>query len=126
MQIRLCVFLIIISGSLALAESKGYCPAPPPVSALEKASMLPAGTDKITVPVLTVISDSGYVCSAQVSQKVDKELGLQAVSAVRKRHFAPAKKNGRGVPVVIIVAVNFKRDKGGKLILASDIAAPKP
>lgn len=125
MRIRVCALLLVVSGSLALAENKGYCPAPPPISTQKKADLLPADKDAITVPVVTVISDTGYVCSAQVSPNVEKKLGELAVSAVRTWHFKPAKKDGRPVPVVVTVVINFKLDKDGKPILASDSVVTK-
>jgi hypothetical protein len=44
---------------------------------------------------------------------------LDAENAVRQRHFAPAKKDGRSVPVVVTVEVPYERDKGENVIISS-------
>lgn len=128
MTIRAGVLLIaVILGSFAFAENKGFCPSHQPVPVSNKATSLPSDADhanSAAVTVLTMVSDTGYVCSTQVLQGIEKEVDTQAVSAVRKQHFAPAKKDGRGVPVLITVTVNFTRDKDGKLTLTSSVPTP--
>jgi TonB family protein len=128
MTIRFGVLLIaVILGSFAFAENKGFCPSHPSVSVPTKATSLPSDTDNassVSVTVLTVVSDTGYVCSTQVLQGIEKEVDAQAVSVIRKQHFAPAKHDGHAVPVLITVTVNFTRDKDGKLTLTS--SAPTP
>ncbi len=121
--IRVSALLASLSlGGFAAADKKGYCPPPLPPSALAALSRAPAAnstdnTNLVTVSVLTVVSDTGYVCSAEVLHGVQKEANVEAVNVVRKQHFTPAKKDGRPVPFVIGVAVNFLRGKDGKLVL---------
>jgi TonB family protein len=75
-----------------------------------------------TIAILAVVSDTGYLCSAEVIRGIDKKSDAAAVKALRDWHFAPAKKGGRPVPVVVTVEVRFQRDKHGKIVLD----APKP
>jgi hypothetical protein len=70
----------------------------------------PASTDPNkkyfgTVTFLAVISDKGYVCSAEVLRGLNKELNKKTVKAVQGRHFDPWQKNGRAVPVVVSLDV---------------------
>ena len=57
---------------------------------------------------MAVISDTGYVCSAQVAASDDKLLNDEAVETVRKWHFDPAMRDGKPVAVAITVEVNFR------------------
>lgn len=119
------IYVLLASLTLfgfAVAEDKGSCPSPPPRSAFAAPNKATAPLDSadknsVTVTVLTVVSDTGYVCSAQVLHGVEKDADLEAVNSVRKSHFNPAMKNGRAVPVVVTVAVKFLRNKDGKLVL---------
>ncbi len=99
----------------SLAENKGSCPPAPPVERHRPTSKAQESTDTITL--LVVLSDAGYVCSAQVIHAPDKKSGVDAVSTVRQWHFEPAKKDGRRVPVLITVEVKYERDKDGNIIL---------
>ena len=115
------IVAIWLSG-YAYPENKGFCPPAPSSSAFrngKKPSAPSAKSDSnsVTVTVLTVVSDTGYVCSAQVLNGVEKDIDKQAIQAVRTWHFEPAKKDGRGVPVIIAVEVNFTRDSEGNLVL---------
>ena len=70
------------------------------------------------------MSDTGYVCSAKVIDGIDKKSDADAENAVRHWNFAPAKKDGRPVPVVVTVQVRYERDKDGNVILSSHQPTP--
>jgi len=73
---------------------------------------------------MAVISDRGYVCDAQVMIGLDKETDKKAVQEVRGWHFQPAPKDGRPVPVVVTLELNYWRRKNGELV--SFPASPTP
>lgn len=111
----LTLFVIVAACAVACrAQSKGICPPSP---ALKPRTHDHKRSDKITLEVL--LSDTGYVCDATVSKGIDKKFDADAESAVRQWHFEPAKKDGRPVPVVINVEVQYKRDANGNLVLSS-------
>lgn len=64
-----------------------------------------------------VVRDTGYVCSAKVIDGIDKKSDTDAEKAVQQWHFVPAKKDGRPVPVVVIVKVKYERDMDGNIVL---------
>lgn len=115
-------WLIIVSSCAvaSLAENKGSCPPSPPVARHRTNGSDQSG--KITLQA--VVSDTGYVCSAKVIEGIDKKSDADAENAVRQWHFAPAKKDGRPVPVVISVEVHYERDKDGNVILSSHQPTP--
>ncbi len=119
MRIFLTSIVLMVSfTALSLGQNKGLCPPAPAASALN-AKNTPSprrATDakSIAVTVLTVVSDTGYVCDARVLNGVEKDIDKEAVETVRSWHFKPARKDGRDVPVVITVKVNFEKDKDGK------------
>lgn len=91
----------------SLAENKGTCPPSPPV---ERHRI--SGSDQSgNITLQAVVSDTGYVCSAKVIDGIDKKSDAEAEKAVRQWHFAPAKKDGHPVPVVVKVEVHYERDK---------------
>ena len=115
---------LIVVASLAVAsaaENKGICPPSPPVERHRTISTAQA-SGKITLQA--VVSDMGYVCSATVIDGIDKKSDADAEKAVRQWHFAPAKKDGRPVPVVVTVEVHYERDKDGNVILSSQKPTP--
>jgi len=113
--------IIVASCAVAsLAENKGSCPPSPPVARHRTNGSDQSG--KITLQA--VISDTGYVCSAKVIEGIDKKSNADVENAVRQWHFAPAKKDGRPVPVVISVEVHYERDKDGNVILSSHQPTP--
>ena len=58
--------------------------------------------------VLTmVIKTNGHADHIQVQQSLDKGLDANAVSAIKKWSFEPAKKDGKLVPVNATIEVNF-------------------
>jgi hypothetical protein len=123
MGTRLVALLMVVStGVLAAADSKGSCPPTPPkpkaVATKASAPQTPPTPDAQyagTVMLMAVISDKGYVCDAQVIRGLDKETDEKSAGAVRQWHFQPARKDGHAVPVVVIVEVNYWR-KDGELV----------
>ena len=69
-----------------------------------------------TVTVLTVVSDTGYVCSARITHGIDKELDKKTEMMVKEWHFDPARKNGKGVPVIVSLDVNYWTTSKGEII----------
>jgi TonB family protein len=116
--------------TVSLAEDKGRCPTTPPSAAVDSAKKLAQATattnsdgERVgTVTVLTVVSDTGYVCSAKVIQGLAKKVDDEAVDTVRKWRFRPAIKNGARVPVVVNIQLTYRIDKNGNVITES----PKP
>jgi Gram-negative bacterial TonB protein C-terminal len=118
----LLMFFVIVASCVvaSAAEDKGTCPSAPPVETHRTKSGDRSG--KITLQ--TVVSDTGYVCSAKVIEGIDKKSDADAENAVRLWHFAPAKKNGHAVPVVLAVEIRYERDKDGNVILSSHQPTP--
>jgi TonB family protein len=114
--------IIVLAAKVALGEDKGSCPPLPPPSAFptpkKPAPPLdsPERTYVGTVTLIAVVSDTGYVCGAKVIRGIDKRIDADAISTLRKWHYDPIRKNGRGVPVVITVDLNWWRDKQGQLV----------
>ena len=75
--------------------------------------------------MLTVISDTGHVCSAQVLQGVDIKTDADVVKTVRSWNFEPARRDGRAVPTVVTLEVKYLRDKAGHLVY-EPTDGPKP
>ena len=71
---------------------------------------------------MAVISDKGYVCSVQLLQGLDKATDRKAIQAVRQWHLNAAQKDGRPVPVVVDIRVDFWRNANGELVQS----APNP
>src|ERR1022692_75737 len=94
-----CLIIVALCVVTSLAENRGTCPPSPPVERHRTNSSDQSG--KITVQV--VVSDTGYVCSAKVIDGIDKKSDADAETVVRQWHFAPAKKDGRSVSVVVAV-----------------------
>ena len=114
-QVCICLIIVASCAVASLAENKGTCPPSPPVERHRTNASDQSG--KITVQA--VVSETGYVCSAKVINSIDKKTDADAENAVRQRHFAPAKKDGRPVPVVVTVEVQYERDKDGNIILSA-------
>jgi hypothetical protein len=98
-----------------LAEDRGFCPPAPPPSAAPKAVSPTANKNSITL--LTVVSDKGYVCSAEVIHGLDKTTNADAVKVVRTWRFTPGNKDGHAVPTEITVRINYHRDDQGNIVL---------
>jgi TonB family protein len=106
--------MFVTTGFLVAADSKGFCPPTPakPKVVSTKTSVPPTPPTPDaqyvgTVMLMAVISDKGYVCNTQVIRGVDKEIDKTAAGAVRQWHFQPARKDGRAIPVVVTVEVNY-------------------
>jgi len=123
-MIRLMSALIAV---LALAftccaESKGFCPPAPPLSAsaADKAAPSVSATadkkDSGTVTLLAVISDKGYICSVRVLRGLDKETNKKFERSARGWHFEPARKDGRAVPVVVTIDVKYRMTSDGQVV----------
>ena len=127
-----CLFLLLLllsSTFSAARDDKGLCPSPSRISKEARAGLNP--TPNQTPPeagakfagsvfVLLIISDTGYVCSAQLIQGFDKEADKRALEGTRKWRFDPSTKNGHPVAVEVRVEVSFWRNAKGELI--SDVA----
>src|SRR5690242_10989223 len=92
----------------ASAESKGFCPPTPakpnvPPTKTSAPQNLPSLDAQYagSVLLMAVISDKGFVCSAQVIRGLDKQIDKKAVQTVRQWHFQPARKDGHAVRVVV-------------------------
>ena len=114
--------------TLLFADDKGTCPPAPPAPAFDSAKKLAQGTptnaqgQRIgTVTLLTVISDTGHVCSAQVIQGIEKKIDAGAVKAVLQWKFHPAIKNGHRVPTVANIQIHYRLDKDGNVISDPDV-----
>ena len=66
---------------------------------------------------MVVVSDKGFACSVQLLRGIDKETDADALAAVKNWTLKPATKDGRPVPVVVTVEVNYMM-KDGKLVRA--------
>src|SRR5271167_1536789 len=115
-----CLIVVASCAVASLAENKGTCPPSPPVERHRTNGSDQSG--KITLQAL--VSDTGYVCSANVIDGIDKKSDADAENAVRQWHFAPAKKDGRPVPVMITVEVHYERDMDGNVTLSSHQPTP--
>ena len=113
----LCVITAVLCSVPSVAENKGTCPPAPPVGKHRATSN--ADESNGTITVLAVVSDRGYVCTAQVIRGIDKKSNAEAEKTVRQWRFTPAKKDGHPVPVVVKVPVNYERDKNGNVIISS-------
>ena len=103
-------------------KGKGFCPPPPPKVEMTqpkkdvaKPADCPGKTFVGSIAFATVISDTGFVCSAQVVRGVDSTVDAEALNAFRKLHFDAAKKDGHAVPVTTVIDIDFWRDKDGQL-----------
>src|SRR5579864_712797 len=127
-----CLFLLLFllsSTFCAALDDKGHCPSPIGISKEARANLNPRPTQNPpeagakfagTVFVLLTISDTGYVCSAQLIQGFDKEADKRALEGTRKWRFNPSKKNGHPVAVEMRIQLSFWRNANGELI--SDVA----
>jgi TonB family protein len=114
--------MIALSGVL-VASDKGVCPpAPPKLAASSATSKSKANLEKNqakeSVTLMVVVSDKGSVCSAAVLKGISRETDTDAITAVESWAFKPATKDGRPVPVVVTVQVNYEL-VDGKLVRAS-------
>ena len=105
------------------ADTKGFCPKAPPKPKVVKSSSVPKHAPPTpdaqfagTVSLFAVISDKGYVCSVELLHGFDKNADQQALKQVRQTHFTPARKDGRPVPVVVTLQLDFWRTPDGKLV----------
>jgi Gram-negative bacterial TonB protein C-terminal len=117
-----CLIIVIVASFAvaSLAENKGICPPSPPVETHHTNSRDQSGN----ITLQAAVSDTGYVCSAKVIGGIDKKSDADAERVVREWHFAPAKKDGHPVPVVVAVEVHYERDKDGNNILSSHQPTP--
>jgi TonB family protein len=118
----MCLIAIIFCGIASVAENKGICPPAPTVD--KHPATINSDESNGTISVLAVISDKGYVCTAQVIRGLDKRSNAEAEKTVRQWRFTPAKKDGHAVPVVVTVQVNYERDKNGNVIISSSKPTP--
>ncbi len=126
MKALIIAVVFLMGVLLTRADDKGSCPglAPKPSKAPENHDPAPKppspGAQLTVIPVFVVVSDTGYVCSAEVIGKPDKEVAEKAVEAVKKWKFNPAKKDGRAIPVTVVVRVNFWRNADGEFVHIPD------
>src|ERR1019366_5316735 len=77
-----------------------------------KAPPAPGTASAGTVTLMVVVSDKGFACSVQLLRGIDKETDDDALAAVKNWTFKPATKDGRPVPVVVTVEVNYVMKDG--------------
>jgi Gram-negative bacterial TonB protein C-terminal len=123
MTLKPALVAALTFATICCAQDKGYCPPspPPPTVAAPKKVVPPAPpTPDVTyfgtVTLLTVISDKGYVCSARVLQGINKEIDKKTEKKVREWRLDPARKDGRAVPVVVTIAVNYWATSTGEIV----------
>ena len=119
----------LVIGTMCVAKDKGFCPSAPyaNLTANKKATAPPSSDqDKEyfgTVTLLTVISDKGYVCSTHVLHGISKEINKKTETMVRGWHLNPPRKDGRPVPVLVSIDVNYWTTPSGKIV--SDPPVPQ-
>ncbi len=118
----MCLIAILFCAIASVAENKGTCPPAPTVD--KHPATINSDKSNGRISVLAVISDKGYVCTAQVTRGLDKRSNAEAEKTVRQWRFTPAKKDGHAVPVVVTVQVNYERDKNGNVIISSSKPTP--
>jgi TonB family protein len=123
MRIVLLACLLCLS-SILLAENYGSCPGAPSLEkpkgpAQQHDPPFPQAQHAGDAMLQVVVSDTGYPCSVRVLSGLDKEADEQAVAAVKKWRFAPARKDGKPVPVVIVMQISFWRGNDGTLVMES-------
>jgi hypothetical protein len=128
MKYLMVAILVVVTAfdNAAIAENKGTCPPGPPLSSQKNLAPLYVGATSVTAVVLAVISDTGHVCSARLLQKADKEVATEVTNVIREWHLGPATKDGRGVPIVVRIEVNVRRDWSGKIVVSSTSSSSKP
>jgi hypothetical protein len=116
----LAIALSIAFLTSAAAADKGFCPPTPRTWSLTMPAVpdtdAPDRTFLGTVSVLTVVSDKGYFCSARVIQGLAKKLDADALSKVRTLSFKPVKKNGRTIPAVLQIDIQYWKEKDGQIV----------
>ncbi len=113
-------------------EHKGYCPPMPPKpnviptapTAPEPTAHSPNAQFAGSETLMVVISETGYVCDAQILRGLDKETDDKTMKTVRQWHLKPPVINGHHAPTTAIVNVFYWR-KNGELIQQSD-TTPNP
>ena len=111
-----CIF-VLLQGSLWAGENKGNCPPAPPVS-IHKTKSVPNFKDSGTVELLVVISTTGYVCSAHVVPKINKQIDRKMETALRQQiHFQPAMKDGKAVAVLAVMNTTYHTNSQGEFVI---------
>ena len=118
----LCLIAILFCGSMSIAENKGTCPPAPPEE--KHPATNNSRESNGTISVLAVVSDKGYVCTAQVIRGLDKKSNAEAEKTVRQWRLTPAKKDGHAVPAVVTVQVKYERDKNGNVVIDPSNSTP--
>jgi protein TonB len=62
-----------------------------------------------SVVLEAVVLETGSVGEVRVRQRLDDDLDIQAVDAVKQWTFRPGTKDGQAVPVEVTVEINFTR-----------------
>jgi TonB family protein len=124
-------FRFLITAFLAIATLRasaidhGTCPPGlPPIGSIRENPRIPESPNADvkyagTVYVLTVISDTGYVCSARAVKGPNKELKKRAEDTIRKWQFRPGTKSGHSVATVATVTVTFWMNRQGEIVTPS-------
>ena len=120
-MIHSLVSLILLTTIAACTESKGSCPALPPLM-LKKSLVKPSPSYRPdadaqfagTVWLEIAINAKGYVCTVLLLRGFDKVADERAVSSARGWHLHPFR--GQPVAVRMQVDVNFLRKPNGELI----------
>jgi hypothetical protein len=68
------------------------------------------------VSLLTVVSDTGHFCYARIVRGLSKVADKDALRQVHDWQFHASTKDGKAVPVIVQVDIQYWRDKNGKLV----------
>jgi protein TonB len=114
----------------SVASDKGLCPPAPPKWSASPPTKSKASQEqdegKASVTLMVVVSDKGFVCSAQVLNGINNETDTDAIAAVKTWTFKPATKDGRPVPVVVTVQVNYELANGKFMRAPKEPAEARP
>jgi TonB family protein len=110
MRLALIAFLLTLPSG-AFADNKGLCPSinsgTRPGRPVHRDPPSPEMQHAGDVMVLAVISDTGYVCSVRLLAGFDHEADQQALATSKGWRLHPAMKDGRAVPVQVVLQLTF-------------------
>ena len=95
----------VVCGSILFASAQEA--SAPKLSPPESRKGYEPRTSIRTVVLRVEVDRDGNPVSVSVARSLSKKLDKEAVQAVRKWKFEPAKKDGQTVKVLILVEVNF-------------------
>jgi len=124
-----CIPLLAMA-VLVRADDKGYCPSSSPPQwtvrtkpeARTKAPF--ADADYLgQVRLRFVISNTGYVCMAQIIQSLNDKADAKALAAIQSWRFKPSNQGDRAVPALSTVSFFYWRDPKGRVV-ATHVITP--